>query len=373
MRRLMLATAMVAAAGTSPALAQDPPSSYHPIVPCRVVNTRTGSGFPVPFGPPKLVSLATRDFPITASSCAIPETAAAVQLNVAVTNAEASGYLTLFPKGASRPTASSINYVVGQTLSNAATIALGDSGGVSVYCKGATDLIVDVTGYFEGPVVTTLNGLGGEVGIAAGTNVTVSESGNTLTISATTEAGPEGPPGPPGDPGPAGAAGPQGDPGSPGAQGLPGPPGPKGDPGPQGPPGSAAGASFNPVHLAQLRWYGALQGGPDFAVGNAPVGVAFDGANIWVTNRTDNSVTKHRASDGANLGTFAAGSYPSDLAFDGTSIWVANTVGNTVTKLRASDGANLGTFSVGASPAGVAFDGANIWVANQGSNTVSKR
>jgi DNA-binding beta-propeller fold protein YncE len=44
-----------------------------------------------------------------------------------------------------------------------------------------------------------------------------------------------------------------------------------------------------------------------------------------------------------------------------------------VTKLRASDGANLGTFPVGAVPTGVAFDGANIWVANYGSDTVSKR
>jgi DNA-binding beta-propeller fold protein YncE len=52
---------------------------------------------------------------------------------------------------------------------------------------------------------------------------------------------------------------------------------------------------------------------------------------------------------------------------------VANSGSNTVTKVRASDGSNLGTFTVGSSPEGVAFDGANIWVANQGSSTVSKR
>jgi DNA-binding beta-propeller fold protein YncE len=51
---------------------------------------------------------------------------------------------------------------------------------------------------------------------------------------------------------------------------------------------------------------------------------------------------------------------------------VANETNNTVTKLRAADGANLGTFAAGTSPFGVAFDGANIWVANAGSNTVSK-
>jgi len=51
---------------------------------------------------------------------------------------------------------------------------------------------------------------------------------------------------------------------------------------------------------------------------------------------------------------------------------VANEGSNSVTKLRASDGANLGTFAVGFNPEGVAFDGANIWVANKGSNSVTK-
>jgi DNA-binding beta-propeller fold protein YncE len=57
------------------------------------------------------------------------------------------------------------------------------------------------------------------------------------------------------------------------------------------------------------------------------------------------------------------------IAFDGGNIWVAAITG--VTKLRASDGANLGTFSVGGGPYGVAFDGANVWVTN-GNGTVSK-
>jgi DNA-binding beta-propeller fold protein YncE len=61
------------------------------------------------------------------------------------------------------------------------------------------------------------------------------------------------------------------------------------------------------------------------------------------------------------------------VAFDGASIWVANANDNKVTKLRASDGANLGAFPVGSLPNAVAFDGANIWVANYNSSSVSKR
>jgi hypothetical protein len=48
-----------------------------------------------------------------------------------------------------------------------------------------------------------------------------------------------------------------------------------------------------------------------------------------------------RASDGTIQGTFAVGSDPIAAAFDGSNIWVVNLAGNTVTKLRATDGANL--------------------------------
>jgi hypothetical protein len=109
-----------------------------------------------------------------------------------------------------------------------------------------------------------------------------------------------------------------------------------------------------------------------FGVGNGPHGVVFDGANIWVANSDNSTVTKLRAGDGGNLGTFPVGLDPAYLAFDGANIWVGNYGDGTVTKLRASDGVNLGTFSVGAYPLGLTFDGANVWVANFYSSTVTK-
>ena len=139
--------------------------------------------------------------------------------------------------------------------------------------------------------------------------------------------------------------------------------------GPQGPPG----ASLNPLQIATLRWYSASQAGPDIAVGTEPYGIAFDGANIWVTNYSSNNVSKLRASDGAVLGSFAVSSGPTAIAFDGANIWVANPGSNNVSKLRASDGAVLGTYEVGAGPYGIAFDGAKIWVTNDTANSVSRR
>ena len=69
---------------------------------------------------------------------------------------------------------------------------------------------------------------------------------------------------------------------------------------------------------------------------------------------------------------FNVGEFPIGVAFDGTNIWVANAGSNNVKKLRASDGAVLETFTVGTLPLQVAFDGANIWVTNGRSDSVSK-
>jgi DNA-binding beta-propeller fold protein YncE len=65
------------------------------------------------------------------------------------------------------------------------------------------------------------------------------------------------------------------------------------------------------------------------------------------------------------------GTGPVGVAYDGAHIWVANSTSNTVTELRTCDGAVEGTFNT-VNPAFVAFDGASIWVANGGSNTVTK-
>ena len=97
--------------------------------------------------------------------------------------------------------------------------------------------------------------------------------------------------------------------------------------GPQGLPG----ASLNPLQIAILRWYSANQALPDITVGTHPTGIAFDGANIWVTNSGGN-VTKLRSSDGALLGTYAVGGAPQAVAFDGVQIWVANFWNNSVSR-----------------------------------------
>jgi hypothetical protein len=108
-----------------------------------------------------------------------------------------------------------------------------------------------------------------------------------------------------------------------------------------------------------------------FTVGQSPLGIAYDGANIWVANNNDTTVTKLRASDGATLGTFTVpGGSPYAVAFDGVYIYV--TSGVAAVKLRDSDGVVLGAYSIGGPPTGIAFDGANIWTASTQFNDVAK-
>jgi DNA-binding beta-propeller fold protein YncE len=72
------------------------------------------------------------------------------------------------------------------------------------------------------------------------------------------------------------------------------------------------------------------------------------------------------------VGTYNVGNAPWAVAFDGANIWVPNFSDSTVTKLLASTGALVGTYSVEDGPDAVAFDGASIWVCNENSNTMSK-
>ncbi len=133
---------------------------------------------------------------------------------------------------------------------------------------------------------------------------------------------------------------------------------------------NAVPSNYNLKLLGSLRWD--LLQHATFAVGDNPVGIAFDGANVWVANRDSNSLQKLRASDGLNLGAVTVGSAPIAVTVDGTSVWVANDNSNNVMKLNAISNNLEGTFAVGTNPRALAFDGANIWVANFTSNNVTK-
>jgi streptogramin lyase len=129
-------------AGTSSAL------SFYPVAPCRVVDTRNAIGS---LGGPSIGSKSSRNFPIQSSSCSIPSTAAAYSLNVTAVTKGPLGYLTIWPTGATQSLASTLNSYSGSVVANAAIVPAGTSGQVSVYVSDASDVVMDINGYFAPP------------------------------------------------------------------------------------------------------------------------------------------------------------------------------------------------------------------------------
>ena len=71
---------------------------------------------------------------------------AAVSLNVGVTNPDAAGFITVYPCGA-RDLVSSVNFELGQTVSNAVIAPVSADGNVCFFSSQTTDLVVDVNGW----------------------------------------------------------------------------------------------------------------------------------------------------------------------------------------------------------------------------------
>jgi hypothetical protein len=135
-------------------LAQTPVNSlvFVGMTPCRLVDTRSAAGFTGAFGPPSLVANATRSFPLQASTtCTVPSIAQAYSLNVTVVPPGYLGYLTIWPYGATRPSASTLNDYLGTVVANAAIVPAGNdvgSGSVNVFVNDPTDLVIDINGYY---------------------------------------------------------------------------------------------------------------------------------------------------------------------------------------------------------------------------------
>jgi hypothetical protein len=82
----------------------------------------------------------------------------AVAVNVTVTNAAGDGFWTVWPTGTTRPDASNLNALTGDTLANTTLVPLGKDGTISVFASAGGDLVVDVVGWFtdaSAPAKTT--------------------------------------------------------------------------------------------------------------------------------------------------------------------------------------------------------------------------
>ena len=119
------------------------------VTPCRLIDTRLTGG-PIPGG-------TFRSFPIPQEGgCNIPDTAAAYSLNVTVVPHGQLGYLTIWPTGEGRPVVATLNSLDGRIKADAAIVAAGTNGAVSVYVTQTTNVILDINGYFAAASGSTL-------------------------------------------------------------------------------------------------------------------------------------------------------------------------------------------------------------------------
>lgn len=144
---IAIAAALPAAAlfQTSPAAAAIPPAStggFTGVRPFRLLDTRNFGSGPCLSGERSLAVAG-----VIGSD--VPSDAAAVALNVTVINPAGSGFVTVWPAGVSRPTASSVNYSAGEVVPNNVIVAVGGFGAVTLYANaGCPQMVVDVVGWF---------------------------------------------------------------------------------------------------------------------------------------------------------------------------------------------------------------------------------
>ncbi len=112
--------------------------SYYTQVPCRVLDTRSGTGTQ-PFNGQRTVPFA--------GSCSLPSNAKAFVTNATVVPSGPLSFLTLWPDSGNRPNASTLNAYDGTVTSNMAIVP-SQAGSLNVFATDPTHLILDIEGYF---------------------------------------------------------------------------------------------------------------------------------------------------------------------------------------------------------------------------------
>ncbi len=168
----------------------DVTAAFTPLTPARVLDTRNGTGGttgPVKAG--QTISLAVLGHGgVPASGVA------AVVMNVTVTQPTAPSFVTVYPDGVTRPTASNLNFTAGETIPNLVIAPVGPDGKVDFYnAAGNAQLVADVSGWFASGstaagglnpltparMLDTRNGTGGTTGpVKAGQTISLAVLGH---------------------------------------------------------------------------------------------------------------------------------------------------------------------------------------------------
>lgn len=113
---------------------------FQPIAPARILDTRGGKSV----APKSSAIVHVTDRP------GVPKNGvSAVSVNLTVTDANRSGFLTAYPAASGVPTVSNLNINnAGDTVAGAAIVPVDANGNIGVYLDGGGNLLVDINGWF---------------------------------------------------------------------------------------------------------------------------------------------------------------------------------------------------------------------------------
>jgi alpha-tubulin suppressor-like RCC1 family protein len=121
-----------------------------PLVPARLLETRSGPGTATIDGQHLGVGKVSKSTSYTldvAGRGGVDPAATAVMLNVTAVFPEDLGFLTVYPCTPQPPQASHVNYFPGDVAPNSVLAKVSDQGTVCVFTLATTDIVIDVTGY----------------------------------------------------------------------------------------------------------------------------------------------------------------------------------------------------------------------------------
>lgn len=122
---------------------------FEPLVPARLLDTRVGGAtIDGRFAGEGIVTDREVVLEVTGRGGVPVAGVTAVVINVTVVDGRtANGYVTVYPTGATRPNASSLNFGPGDTVPNELVAKVGTGGSVSLFVSGSGQLVVDVVGW----------------------------------------------------------------------------------------------------------------------------------------------------------------------------------------------------------------------------------
>ena len=106
---------------------------FHPQAPTRIYDSRIAGG---PWQPGETRAIA------------VPPGAAAVAVNLTITEPVGSGFVTVFPCQAALPVVSNINYVHRQIVANLVQIGVSN-GTICVHSLRRTEIVIDLQGTYD--------------------------------------------------------------------------------------------------------------------------------------------------------------------------------------------------------------------------------